>query len=439
MGTLGIPGAAVGVISGDREFSAGFGVTNVDHPLPVDVQTLFQIGSTTKTFTGTAVMRLVEMGKLALDEPVRTYLPDFAVRDADASARVTIRHLLIHTAGWVGDFFDDTGNGDDALKEYVARMATLPQLTPLGTVWSYNNAAFSLAGRVIEVVTGQTYERAMLELVLKPLGLRRSYFMPADVMTHRFAVGHISLPGESARVLRPWPVPRSAAPAGAIAASTSDVLRYARFHLGDGAAADGTRLLSPESMAAMQTPQVAAHLGTKMGLSWMIDDRDRVKIVSHGGATLGQISTFILAPERRFALTMTTNSTTGSQLGGQISGWVNPNFLGFERPIPAALKMPPGQQLAEYAGRYTAALRDIEMKADKGELTMHVSPKGGFPTKDSPAPPAPPPSRAEFVGIDRIRMLDAPWKDDMGEFLRNPDGAIAWFRFGFRIHACSPS
>lgn len=383
-------------------------------------------------------MRLVEVGKLALDEPVRTYLPDFAVRDADASARVTIRHLLIHTAGWVGDFFDDTGNGDDALKEYAAQMATLPQLTPLGTVWSYNNAAFSLAGRVIEVVTGQTYERAMLELVLKPLGLRRSYFMPADVMTHCFAVGHISLPGERARVLRPWPVPRSAAPAGAIAASTSDVLRYARFHLGGGAAVDGTRLLSPESMAAMQTPQVAAHLGTKMGLSWMIDDRDGVKIVSHGGATLGQMSTFILAPERRFALTMTTNSTTGSQLGGQISGWVNPNFLGFERPIPAALKMLPGQ-LAEYAGRYTAALRDIDMKADKGELTMHVSPKGGFPTKDSPAPPAPPPSRAEFVGIDRIRMLDAPWKDEMGEF------SVRWTldslqqRHSIRLRAIAPS
>ena len=243
---------------------------------------------------------------------------------------------------------------------------------------------------------------------------------------------------DGGRERRGDPVPRSAAPAGAIAASTNDVLRYARFHLGDGAAVDGTRLLSPESMEAMQTPQVAAHLGTKMGLSWMIDDRDGVTIVSHGGATLGQMSTFILAPERRFALTMMTNSTTGSQSGREITGWVNPNFLGFERSIPAALNMPPGQ-LAEYAGRYTAALRDIEMKADKGELTMHVSPKGGFPTKDSPAPPAPPPSRAEFVGIDRIRMLDAPWKDDMGEFLRNPDGAIAWFRFGFRIHACSPS
>jgi hypothetical protein len=78
------------------------------------------------------------------------------------------------------------------------------------------------------------------------------------------------------------------------------------------------------------------------------------------------------------------------------------------------------------------------MKFDNGELTFQQYPKGGYPTKDSPAPPAPPPSRAEFVGDDRIRMLDKPRKDLMGEFLRKPDGAIAWFRFGLRIHARSP-
>ena len=176
----------------------------------------------------------------------------------------------------------------------------------------------------------------------------------------------------------------------------------------------------------------------KMGLSWMIDDRDGVKIVSHGGGTLGQMSAFIMAPERRFALTMTTNSTTGIQLVREIAEWVNPNFLDFERSIPAALKMSPGL-LAEYTGRYTAALQDIEMKADKGELIMEVQPKPGYPTKDSPAPPAPPPSRVEFVGLDYIRMLDPPWKDVLGEFLRSSDGAIAWLRFGSRIHARCPS
>ena len=87
MAELKIPGVAIGVIAGDREHATGFGVTNVDHPLPVDTDTLFQIGSTTKTFTGTTIMRLVEQGKLDLEAPVRTYLPEFRVADPGCQRR----------------------------------------------------------------------------------------------------------------------------------------------------------------------------------------------------------------------------------------------------------------------------------------------------------------------------------------------------------------
>ncbi len=137
-----VPGVALGIFADGREFSAGFGVTNVRHPLEVNEHTLFQIGSTTKTFTATLAMRLAEAGKLDLDAPVRRYLPGFRMKDAEVTERVTMRHLLTHTGGWEGDYFDDTGAGDDALRIYVERMADLPQLTPLGAVWSYNNAAF---------------------------------------------------------------------------------------------------------------------------------------------------------------------------------------------------------------------------------------------------------------------------------------------------------
>lgn len=211
----------------------GLGVTNIDHPLRVDEDTLFQIGSTTKTFTATAAMPLVEQGKLALDEPVRRYLPDFSMRDPAVTERATMRHLLTHTGGWQGDFFPDTGNGDDALARYVRLLADLPQLTPLGTVWSYNNAGFSIAGRVIERIMGTTYEAALKQFVLKPLGLTRSY-VPNDVMVHGFAFGH-AISGDKPVVLQPWPVIRAAVPAGGIAASISDQLRYARFILATGA------------------------------------------------------------------------------------------------------------------------------------------------------------------------------------------------------------
>src|SRR3954451_3962874 len=115
MARLNVPGVAVGVIEGDKEDIATFGLTSVEQPLPITEDTLFQIGSTTKTVTATPVMRLVEAAKLDLDVPVQTYLPSLRLSDPDVASRVTLRHLLSHTGGWVGDFFLDTGTGRDAI------------------------------------------------------------------------------------------------------------------------------------------------------------------------------------------------------------------------------------------------------------------------------------------------------------------------------------
>src|SRR5262249_15197859 len=146
--------------------------TNVNHPATVAADTLFQIGSITKTMTATIVMRLVEMGKLDLGTPIRAYLPDLRLSDEAGAARRTMRHLLTHVGGWEGDYliFADTGRGDDALARFIAKMEGAPQLTPLGEVWAYNNAGFYIAGRVIEAVTGQSYEMAAKKLQLVPLG-----------------------------------------------------------------------------------------------------------------------------------------------------------------------------------------------------------------------------------------------------------------------------
>src|SRR5829696_1836624 len=153
MAQLQIPGVAVGVYYQGQEYVRGYGVTNVDYPRPVDEDTLFRIGSTTKTFTGTAIMRLVEEGRMALDAPVRTYLPRLRLADESVAARVTVRQLLNHSAGWLGEYYRDFGRGADALERYVAGMAELPQLTPVGQVFAYNNAAIALAGHVVEAVT----------------------------------------------------------------------------------------------------------------------------------------------------------------------------------------------------------------------------------------------------------------------------------------------
>src|SRR5918998_520485 len=126
MKEYGIPGVAVGVIHRGTRYIKGYGVTNVDYPTPVDGDTLFRVGSTTKTFTGSAVMRLVDRGKLDLDARAREYLPEFATSQPSVARRVTVRQLLNHSAGWLGEYYEDTGPGDDALARYVEGMERLP-------------------------------------------------------------------------------------------------------------------------------------------------------------------------------------------------------------------------------------------------------------------------------------------------------------------------
>jgi len=432
MARFGVPGVAVGVVRDGVEYAAGFGITNVEAPVAVDDHTLFQIGSTTKTFTGTVAMRLVETDKLDLDAPLRTYLPELRLRDEEVAARVTLRHLFNHTGGWLGDYFDDTGDGDDALATIVARMADLPQFTPLGAYASYNNAGFYLAGRVIEAVTGQTYEAVVRELVLEPLGMAESFFFAADCISRRVAVGH-TVGEKGTTVARPWALPRAAHAAGGLASSVRDQLRYARFHLGDGTAPDGTRLLEQGTLAAMQDGRTPAGSAFgSFGITWMMKDLDGVKTVRHGGTTNGQLSAFVLVPERQFALTVLTNANRGGQLHTAIVEWALRHYCGIaETPLtPRTLT---AAELAPYAGRYSAALTELELTVQGDELIAQVLPQGGFPKRDSPAGPKPPPTRLAIGADDAIIALDPPFKDARGEFLRDEQGAIAWLRFGGRM------
>lgn len=434
MAATGIPGVAVGIWHNGEEYLTGFGVTNINHPLPVDADTLFQIGSTTKTITATVAMRLVEQGKLDLDAPIRTYLPDFQLQDKAAAAQATLRHCFTHTGGWVGDYFDDTGDGDDALAGYVQRMAELPQQAPLGTLWSYNNAGFSLAGRVIEAVTGQPFEQATQELLLQPLALSHSYFFAKDVMVHRFAVGHLVDEAKNAKVSEPWALARSAHAAGGITASARDQLRYARFHLGDGRAANGATVLQPTTMQAMQTQRVAAYgLATGVGVSWLLHRVGGAQVVGHGGATNGQISAFQLLPEHNFAITSLTNANRGREFNRDFVAWALDHFLGLRDPAPAR-QTRSATALAEYAGFYKARLSHVQVNVVEDGLQIQVIPQGGFPLKDSPAAPQPPPAPAAFIDQDRFIITDGPMRDNRGAFVRDAQGCVVWLHLGGRAH-----
>ncbi|MBN1402713.1 MAG: beta-lactamase family protein, partial [Anaerolineae bacterium] len=406
----------------------GLGVTHVDHPLEVTDDTIFQIGSISKTFTATAALRLADQGRLDLDAPVRRYLTEFRVQDDEATEAATPRHLLTHTAGWAGDLFIDTGAGDDALARFVARMAEQPQLAPLGQFWSYNNAAFSLLGRVIEVVTGKSYEAALTELVLEPLGLKRCYLRPADVMTERFAVGH-DASAQGAQAQRPWPLPRGVLPAGGIACSVRELLAYARYHLGvDQDAA----LLEPATLAAMQAPQATLWGREAWGLGWSVDDTLGVRLISHGGSTLGFTCRLVLVPERRFALAVLTND--GGGLIGRAVRWALAHYLGIEIVDPEPLEADP-EMLTPYVGRYSRPFADLELGLLAGRLVAQVAYKGRYPTEEGPPIPLPAPAALGLCEPDRLLGVAGPGVGSTGEVFRRADGSIGWLRYGGRLHA----
>jgi CubicO group peptidase (beta-lactamase class C family) len=433
MEQTGVPGVAVGIQHRGESTAYGYGVTSVEHPLPVSDETLFQIGSITKTFTGTAMMRLAEQGELDLNAKVQSYLPDFRVADEMASSEATVRQLLTHEGGWAGDFFHSTGAGDDAVARYVADMVDLPQLAPVGTQWSYNNAGFSVAGRIIEVVTGKQFETALEEQVFEPLGLQHCFFDAADAITHSFAVGH-SVTAGKAQVARPWALERAIYPAGGIICPVRDLLRYARFHLGDGRAEDGARLLTPESLSLMHSPQAAVWEGEAWGLAWSIlDELEGARQVRHGGGTKGQISSLVLIPEHDLAIAVLTNADRGDVITDQVRRWVLKELLGLEAPKPEPIEAEE-EELAAYAGRYHGYYTDLDLGILAGRLVGQVTYKRGFPNEDVPPPPAPPPMSVALCSKDRLLVLDGPAKDATGDVIRGADGSISWLRFSGRLH-----
>ena len=433
MERLQVPGVALGVTDHDDEYTAAFGITSVDNPLPVTTSTLFQIGSTSKTFTATLLMELVERGEVDLEAPVRKYLPGFALGSEEDAAKARVLDCVSHVGGWVGDYFRDTGRGDDALQKFVERMARLPQLTPCGEVFSYNNAAFAVAGRIIEVVTGEPFETAMLSLLLQPLGLKHTYYSQDDLLTYRVASGHIVMP-DGPKVARPWPLSLSSSPAGGLVADVHDELAYARFHMGDGTAPDGTQILARSTLDRMKQPvHEAGSMCDEVGISWLLRDVGGVRLVEHGGATNGQMAAFTTIPDRQFALTILTNANRGSELHSLVKQWILANVAGVVAAPRPAIELP-AERLAEYAGSYGNPEGHTDLRLEAGRLTLQTISGPGALSDGALVPPPFEPVPVDFYAEDKVIVTASPYGGARGEFLRDANGQITWFRWGGRIN-----
>jgi CubicO group peptidase (beta-lactamase class C family) len=425
MSEYGVPGVAFGIVKDGRAMARGFGVTNVDDPQPITPDTVFPIASISKTVTTTAIMRLVEQGKVDLAAPVRRYLPEFKVRDETASREVAIWHLLTHTPGWEGQL-TPPDRGADTLASFAQSMGDLPQLAAPGEVWSYNNAGFTVAGRVIEVVTGRPIHEALRALVFEPLGLTRGFTRLEDVATHRFSVAHRRQGGKAA-VIRPL-MRSTSVTAGGVSMSLTDLLAYAAFHLGDGTAANGQRVLTRESLAAMRAPRLRKNAtDDDMGLGWHLRSVGRLLTAAHGG-TLGHCLLLELVPERNLALVILTNRSDGWRLiqdveraaltlleGVALGPAQAIGHRGVNETMPDAPIMAAQPDPAPYVGVYR--------RPPAGSHTVRVA--NGQLMVDNNA--------VAFYAPDRAVVASGNQRGNPVEFIRRADGTVGWVRVVGRI------
>ena len=331
----GVPGAQLSVLDGDQLTEVAAGVLSQRTGCPSRSDALFLPGSIGKVYTATLVMMLVDEGKLELDAPIRRYLPDFEVQDARARDTVTVRHLLTHTSGFDGDHFTDTGRGDDALAQYVAGCAELPQIVDPGRIWSYSNSGYAILGRLVEVLSGVTFEQALRDRLFTPLGLTSTVSFADEAIVHPVAVGHVPDPEDPSRLIvtPTWGLHRAFSAMGsAIVASAGDVMRFVGLHLSGGLAPDGSRLLDADLVSAMQDRQVGlvddTVLGEAWGLGWILDHWGDVEVIGHDGNSLGQNAFMRVAPAERFGFCLQTNVESALTLYRELADWLFGQRLG---------------------------------------------------------------------------------------------------------------
>ncbi|WP_433166334.1 serine hydrolase domain-containing protein [Kribbella sp. CA-247076] len=431
---FGIPGVAVGVLTAGEETFASYGVTSADNPQPVDERTLFHVASVTKTFTATALMRLVSQGKVELTAPVRRYVPELKLVDEDVARQITVMNLLNHTAGFDWNLMDVE---DDSLAGFVDGLAKLPLIAPPGARASYSQAGYNLVGRIIENVTGLPYEKAVSTLLLEPLELSNTVYDLDDVIVRKFVVGHNRDEDGTLRPAVPWKANRAGErgnnPGGGIVSTTSDLLRWARFHLGTG---DG--LLPVELLHGMRdetVPLRASTLGDGFGICWFRREVDGVRTIGHGGSGNGQFAELLVVPERDFAIVSLTNAgPDGYTFNQTVVRWALEHYLGLVDRDPEPIPYD-DVRAREVAGRYEIDAMNLDIAADGSRLTLAVGIKPEIrAASDAEMPPDYPAAAIGFLPAeDEYIVTEGGLTGQRGYFSRNPEGTITGIDLAGRL------
>ncbi|MEM8560954.1 MAG: serine hydrolase [Pseudomonadota bacterium] len=386
-----VPGLAVGLIKdGEVIHARGYGVREHGKSAPVDEKTLFGIASTGKSFTAAAMALLVDEGKIAWDDRVIDYLPQFQMYDPWVTREFQIRDLLIHNSGL------GLGAGDLMLfpsenftrEEIIHNLRYLKPVTSFRSTFAYDNLLYVVAGEVIAVVSGQSYEDFVDKRILQPLGMKHCAANLIRIKgAHNVAKPHQVVEGELTLAIpdvEPGVVNVSAA-AGGMLCSVDSALKWLEMHLRGGQLSDGSVLISPAQHRYIFTPHtIIPPLPPAMqemfgsdfsayGLGWNVLEFSGYKMAHHGGAITGMLSQVWLIPELQLGLVIYTNQQAAvarhaigrrileAYTSDQQSDWVA-IFKDFhtayraqaqaEVPDPAQLNYTPTRSLTDYTGEY---------------------------------------------------------------------------------------
>lgn len=299
-----LPGLALALVEGDQViFMKGYGKAD-QSGRPITPQTPFILASVSKPLTATAIMQLVEAGKVELDAPVQRYLPEFQLADPDASAEITIRHLLLHTSG-IPDTACDTRNNAVTLAEYVAELKAVDLAAPVDTRHIYCSGNYNVLGRVIEVVSGQSFGEYMRSHIFTPLKMQNSFTSEEAAQTAGLAQGYQWFFG--LKVPTHHPYNPSQLPSGYMISSAEDMSHFLITQLNQGQYAD-VQLLSAENIAAMQVLGTQRNNGGGYGFGWVVGPVGGVPAVWHDGVNVNFHSLLLMEPETKRGMVVLMNS-----------------------------------------------------------------------------------------------------------------------------------
>ena len=378
-----IPAISIAVWCNSTCHKAAAGILNIETGVKATSDSIFQIGSITKVFTGSLVMQLVDENKIELDVPVKNYLRDFTIGDTNATNTITVRQLLDHTSGIAGDYFpNDLSANGNAIARYIDRINLLPLVHPPGTMFSYSNAAFAVAGRITEILMGCSWYNAMVERIFQPLGMRHSIADPKEALRYRVAMGHLPAPDDPSQ----WCLQAQSysclglAPAGTTPAmSAADLITFARAHLSSSHIGPTMPFLSADCILEMQKPTVALPKNSERfdryrGLCWSVF-KDKVSdtlIVEHAGQVGGQVAMLRMFPEEDIAFAILLNGRQNNVLDLVIND-LTKDLIGIDikepNPTPISLDTP---SLQLYVGSFESFDAVYCIRLKDGEETRLI-------------------------------------------------------------------